>query len=284
MSELEFPHRHKAGGMYERFVKRALDFTIALVLIACLCPALLLIALLVRVKLGSPVVFLQERVGKDDKFFHIYKFKTMLEPQTRDGRKLSDKEFQDALNEGKERDLLSDEERMTKFGRFMRNASLDELPELLNILTGKMSFVGPRPMFRANYEYYTPSEKRRHEVLPGLTGLAQINGRSSASWESRFAHDVYYVDHISFWLDVKIFLKTFAVVFAGEDATHCGGAPAPFTTCRLRQLADFAKVDEREILAQSVEERAALLERYEQAVSNREEEKKEEDSLELRAA
>lgn len=284
MSELDFPHRHKAGGIYERFVKRALDFTFALMMVACLCPALLLIAFLVRVKLGSPVVFLQERVGKDCKFFHIYKFKTMLAPQTRDGKKLTDKEFQDALSEGRELELLSDVERLTKFGRFMRNSSLDELPELFNILTGKMSFVGPRPMFRANYEYYTPTENRRHEVLPGLTGLAQINGRSSASWESRFAHDVYYVDHISFWLDLKIFLKTFAVVFAGEDAKHCGEIPAPFTTCRLRQLAEYAGVDEREILALSVEERAALLKRYEEADSNSKEEGKEESAPERRAA
>ncbi|MGN0930287.1 MAG: sugar transferase [Thermoguttaceae bacterium] len=280
MGELNFPHRHKASGTYERHVKRAFDFTVALMMIVCLTPALLFIAFLVRVKIGSPVVFLQERVGKDGKFFHIYKFKTMREPQTRDGKKLTDKEFQDALSDGRELDLLTDKERLTKFGRFMRNSSLDELPELFNILRGKMSFVGPRPMFRANYEYYTPTENRRHEVTPGLTGLAQINGRSSASWESRFAYDVYYADHISFWLDLKIFLKTFAVVFAGEDATQCGEIPAPFTTCRLRQLAEFAKVDESAILAQSIEERAALLERYEKAASNREEG----GSLELRAA
>lgn len=269
MGELEFPHRHKKRGIYERYVKRALDIFFALMMIACLSPALLFIALLVRVKLGSPVVFLQERVGQDGKFFHIYKFKTMRDPRTRDGKKLSDKEFQDALSKGRELELLTDEERLTKFGRFLRNSSLDELPELFNILTGKMSFVGPRPMFRANYEFYTPTENRRHEASPGLTGLAQVNGRSSASWESRFAHDVFYVDNISFWLDLKIFLKTFAVVFAGEDATHSGEIPAPFTTCRLRQLAEFADVDESEILAQSKEERALLLERYEQDVANR---------------
>lgn len=266
MGEMECHDGRKSCGIYEKFIKRALDFTLALLLIVCLGPALLLVAFLVRVKLGSPVLFRQVRVGKDGKFFTICKFKTMLDPQTRDGKKLSDKDFQEALSSGREFDLLTDEERLTKFGRFMRKASLDELPELFNILTGKMSFVGPRPMFMANYEYYTPTENRRHEVTPGLTGLAQIDGRSTASWEQRFEDDVFYVDHVSFWLDLKIFVRTFLVVFTMEDAAQGAEAPIPFTTQRLRQLADFTNVGEDVILSQTVEERNALLKNYEEYV------------------
>ncbi len=266
---MEYTRSSKSRSIYERHVKRVLDFTLALLLIVCLSPALLLAAFLVRVKLGSPVFFRQMRVGKDGKFFYICKFKTMLDPQTRDGKKLSDNELQEALSSGRASDLLTDEERLTKFGRFMRKASLDELPELFNILTGKMSFVGPRPMFMANYEYYTPTENRRHELTPGLTGLAQVNGRSMAPWERRFEDDVFYVDHVSFWLDLKIFMKTFLVVFTAECAAQGTEASVPFTTQRLQQLVDFANVGEDVILSQTIEERRALLKNYEAYVEKK---------------
>jgi undecaprenyl phosphate N,N'-diacetylbacillosamine 1-phosphate transferase len=153
------------------------------------------VAILVRVKLGSPVLFKQPRPGKDEKIFDMYKFRTMTDGRDAEGN------------------LLPDAERMTPFGSFLRKTSLDELPEMFTILKGDMSFVGPRPLLVKYLPLYNEEQHRRHEVRPGLTGWAQVNGRNLLSWEDKFEKDVYYVDHISFLLDLKIVFKTVAVVF-----------------------------------------------------------------------
>lgn len=180
------------------FIKRLLDIVISATALILLSPFMLIIYLLVRINLGGPAFFLQERVGKDNKIFKMIKFRTMKNSTNKDGN------------------LLSDNERLTKFGRFLRSFSIDELPELINILKGDMSLVGPRALLVQYLEHYNSEQIRRHEVLPGLTGWAQINGRNSITWCEKFKLDVWYVDNWSLWLDIKIFFLTFWKVFKRE--------------------------------------------------------------------
>ena len=181
--------RHKAG-FYERFVKRFLDIFLSGMALIILSPTLLVTAILVRVKLGSPVIFCQERPGKDEKIFKLHKFRSMSDARDENG------------------DLLPDEERLTGFGKKLRSLSIDELPELFDIFRGKMSIVGPRPLLVEYLPYYTENERHRHDVRPGLTGLAQINGRNTLTWEQKFAYDLEYVQHIGFCEDIKILFRT----------------------------------------------------------------------------
>ncbi len=185
----------KKRGIYELFFKRLIDIVLSLTVLICLSWLYLILAVLVRVKLGSPVIFRQPRPGKDEKVFNLYKFRTMTDKRDAEGN------------------LLPDEDRLPAFGKKLRATSLDELPEFINILKGDMSFVGPRPLLVKYLPLYNAEQKRRHEVRPGLTGWAQVNGRNLLSWEDKFEKDVYYVDHISFLLDLKIVFKTVAVVF-----------------------------------------------------------------------
>ena len=188
--------------MYKRFIKRGLDFILSLAGIIVLSPVFLVLALLVRCKLGSPVLFRQERPGKDEKIFTLCKFRTMTDKKDAAGK------------------LLPDSQRLTKFGKFLRAASLDELPELFNILKGDMSIIGPRPLLVSYLPYYTEEERLRHHVRPGLTGLAQVSGRNFLEWDKRLEKDVEYVEQLSFGLDVKIFFVTIKQVFAHEDVAE----------------------------------------------------------------
>ena len=180
---------HKKG-IYEKYIKRPQDFILALIALIVLFPLLLVTAFLVRIKLGSPVIFKQPRPGLDGKIFNMYKFRTMTDERDADGN------------------LLPDEKRLTKFGKILRSTSLDELPELYCILKGDLSICGPRPLLVSYLELYNEHQMRRHEVRPGLTGYAQAHGRNSLSWEEKFDLDVYYVDHVSFLMDWKIIFQT----------------------------------------------------------------------------
>lgn len=184
--------------MYREYVKRWIDFGLSFLAIIILSPVFLVLAILVRVKLGSPVLFKQERPGKDEEIFCMYKFRTMTDEKDEDGN------------------LLPDEKRLTPFGEKLRSTSLDELPELINILKGDMSIVGPRPLLVRYLPLYNDRQRRRHEVRPGFTGLAQVKGRNSISWKKKFEWDVRYVEHVSFLLDLKIFLDTIGVVLRKE--------------------------------------------------------------------
>lgn len=197
--------RYKAG-FYERFVKRLLDIVLSGCALIVLSPVLLVTAILVRVKLGSPVIFCQERPGKDEKIFKLHKFRSMSDARDEEGN------------------LLPDKERLGKFGRTLRATSLDELPELWDIFRGKMSIVGPRPLLVKYLPLYNDEQHRRHDVRPGLTGWAQVHGRNLVSWEEKFAYDVDYVDHISFALDVKIIFMTVRCVLAHEGISAEGSA------------------------------------------------------------
>lgn len=185
--------------MYRHFFKRVIDFTLTLIGLICISPIFVVLCILVRVKLGSPIFFRQLRIGKDDRPFMMIKFRTMTDARDENGN------------------LLPDTERFTKFGNFLRSSSLDELPELINVLKGDMSLVGPRPLYPIYLPYYTREEARRHEVRGGITGLAQINGRALCRWKERFAYDVKYVDELSFTNDVKILWRTFFKVAAKDD-------------------------------------------------------------------
>lgn len=185
--------RHKAG-FYEKFVKRFLDFFLSGMALIILSPILLVTAILVRVKLGSPVIFCQERPGKDEKIFKLHKFRSMSDARDGNGA------------------LLPDEERLTGFGKKLRSLSIDELPELWDIFRGKMSIVGPRPLLVEYLPYYTENERHRHDVRPGLTGLAQINGRNTLTWEQKFTYDLEYVQHIGFCEDIRILFRTVSKV------------------------------------------------------------------------
>ncbi|HJW90134.1 MAG TPA: sugar transferase [Anaerolineales bacterium] len=188
--------------------KRLLDLVLASIGLVLLSPILALTTLLVRLRLGSPVLFLQERPGLGSRLFTVYKFRTMN--SARDSRG----------------NLLPDEHRLTPFGRFLRASSMDELPELLNVIRGEMSLVGPRPLFKHYLDRYSAEQARRHEVLPGITGWAQINGRNALSWEDKFRLDIWYVDHWSFWLDVNILLQTIWKVIRREGINQPGHATA----------------------------------------------------------
>lgn len=181
--------RHKAG-FYEKYIKRLLDIVLSGCALIVLSPLLLVTAILVRVKLGSPVIFCQERPGRDEKIFKLHKFRSMSDARDENGN------------------LLPDEIRLGRFGRNLRATSLDELPELWDIFRGKMSIVGPRPLLVEYLLYYTADERHRRDVRPGLTGLAQINGRNTLTWEQKFAYDLEYVQHISFITDLRILLGT----------------------------------------------------------------------------
>lgn len=184
--------------MYKRFIKRCMDFILSLIALVILSPVFLIVAILVRKKLGSPVIFKQERPGKNEKIFRMYKFRTMTDGKDTEGN------------------LLPDEQRLTRFGKMLRSTSLDELPELLNILKGDMSIVGPRPLLVRYLPLYNERQRRRHEVRPGFTGLAQVNGRNSITWEEKFEWDVNYVEHVTFWNDIKIIFKTIKTVLCRE--------------------------------------------------------------------
>ncbi|MFY9257194.1 MAG: sugar transferase [Dethiobacteria bacterium] len=185
-------------GIYGRYFKRLLDFILSLIALVVLSPVFLIIALLVRIKLGSPVLFKQERPGLNEKIFTIYKFRTMTDERDENG------------------ELLPNHLRLTKFGRALRSSSLDELPELFNILRGDMSFIGPRPLLIEYLPLYNEQQRRRHAVRPGLTGLAQVNGRNAITWEEKFHYDLEYVDNLSFLLDLKIMVKTIVKVLKRE--------------------------------------------------------------------
>ena len=189
---------HKPYGPYERFIKRPMDCFLSICALIVLSPFIIIIAILVKVKLGSPVFFTQDRPGKDEKIFRLYKFRTMTNGRDEDG------------------ELLPDAERLTKFGSFLRSTSLDELPELLNIARGDMAVIGPRPLLVQYLPYYTEAEKHRHDVRPGLSGLAQINGRNLVKWDQRLAYDVKYVSKITFFGDLRIVLQTIIRVFNHE--------------------------------------------------------------------
>lgn len=188
--------------------KRALDLTAAAVGLVVLSPVLAVLAVLVRVYHGAPVLFRQRRPGYQAQLFTVYKFRTMNEARDRSGQ------------------LLSDEQRLTGLGRFLRATSLDELPELFNVLRGEMSLVGPRPLFAHYLERYSPEQARRHEVYPGITGWAQVNGRNALTWEEKFRHDLWYVDNRSFWLDLKILGLTLVKVVRREGISQPGHATA----------------------------------------------------------
>lgn len=186
--------RHKAG-FYEKYTKRLLDILLSALALVILSPLLLVTAVLVRVKLGSPVIFCQERPGKDEKIFKLHKFRSMSDARDENG------------------ELLPDEERLGRFGKKLRSTSADELPELWDILRGKMSIVGPRPLLVEYLPYYTEEEHHRHDVRPGLTGLAQVNGRNCISWEEKFSYDIQYTADVSLRKDVSILLRTvFAIL------------------------------------------------------------------------
>jgi lipopolysaccharide/colanic/teichoic acid biosynthesis glycosyltransferase len=186
------------GGLYRRVFKRPMDLTLSLLAIIFLSPVFLIVALFVRVKLGSPVMFKQERPGLNEKIFTLYKFRTMTDERDENG------------------DLLPDSIRLTKFGRFLRSTSLDELPELFNILKGDMSVIGPRPLLVEYLELYNEEQKRRHKVRPGLSGLAQTSGRNAISWEEKFDLDVKYVNSVSFLLDWKLIFLTLKKILISE--------------------------------------------------------------------
>lgn len=185
--------------MYAKHIKRPLDFTLSLISIILLSPLLLVIAILVRVKLGKPIIFKQQRPGKNEKIFTLYKFRTMTDKKDEKGN------------------LLPDEQRLTKFGKALRSTSLDELPELCNILKGDMAIVGPRPQLIRDMLFMTDEQRKRHAVRQGLTGLAQINGRNNISWEEKIDYDIKYIERITFCGDLKIILKTISKVFKKEN-------------------------------------------------------------------
>ena len=192
-------NEHKPYGPYERFIKRPLDCFLAIFAIIILSPILVIVALLVRIKLGSPVLFKQNRPGKDGRIFQLYKFRSMTNQRDENGN------------------LLSDDLRLTKFGRFLRSTSLDELPELLNIVRGDMAVIGPRPLLIEYLPYYTEQEKKRHDVRPGLSGLAQVNGRNAISWDSKLSYDMQYVSRITFVGDLVLIFKTIIKTLKRSD-------------------------------------------------------------------
>jgi lipopolysaccharide/colanic/teichoic acid biosynthesis glycosyltransferase len=194
------PNNH----IYTKHIKRPMDFILSLIAIIVLCPLLLLITILVKIKLGSPVIFKQKRPGLNEKIFMLYKFRTMTDERDKYGK------------------LLPDSDRLTRFGKFLRNTSLDELPELFNILNGDMSLVGPRPQLVKDMVFMTTEQRQRHNILPGLTGWAQVNGRNGVTWEEKFELDMAYMNKISFKKDWKIIFMTVAKVFKRDGISAEG--------------------------------------------------------------
>lgn len=191
--------RNRKETCYQKYIKRFIDIVLSLVAIIILSPLLLILYVLVKFKLGSPVIFTQKRPGKNEKIFKLYKFRSMTDKKDENGN------------------LLPDDQRLTSFGRKLRSTSLDELPELFNILKGDMSIVGPRPLLVEYLPFYKDDERKRHDVTPGLTGWAQINGRNASSWEEKFENDIYYVNNLNFLFDLKIVVMTFFKVFKKSD-------------------------------------------------------------------
>lgn len=191
---------------YEKYMKRFFDFVLSCIAIIFLSPVMLITALLVRIKLGSPIIFKQERPGKNEKIFSMYKFRTMTDERDEEGN------------------LLPDEIRLTRFGKLLRSTSLDELPELFNILKGDMSIIGPRPLLVEYLPRYNEEQRHRHDVRPGLSGLAQVNGRNAISWEEKFQYDVQYVRNISFVGDCRIILQTIKNVIKRDGISAEGSA------------------------------------------------------------
>ncbi len=207
--------------IYRKYIKRILDFILSFIAIIILSPVLLIVAILVRTKLGTPVIFKQERPGLNEKIFTLYKFRTMTDERDEEGN------------------LLPDEIRLTKFGKLLRSTSLDELPELFNILKGDMAIVGPRPLAVIYLPWYNENERHRHDVRPGLTGLAQINGRNNITWEKRFDYDLKYVKNIKFIEDFAIILKTIYRVIKKENIGIRGiSSPEDFDIYRRKQNGD----------------------------------------------
>ena len=191
-------------GIYKNYLKRVLDIICSLGFILCFWWVYILIAILVKVKLGSPIIFKQKRPGLNGKIFTMYKFRSMIDAKDKDGN------------------LLSDAERLPKFGKLLRATSLDEIPEFLNVLKGEMSLIGPRPLLVEYLERYNDEQKRRHDVRPGITGWAQVNGRNAISWEEKFKYDVEYVDKLSFLFDMKIIFLTIKKIVVKEGISHEG--------------------------------------------------------------
>lgn len=192
--------------MYKKYVKRILDKILSLLAIIILSPLLIIISILVLIFMGRPILFKQARPGYKNEIFNMIKFRTMTNKKDKNGN------------------LLPDEQRLPKFGKFLRSTSLDELPELFNILFGKMSFIGPRPLLVKYLPYYTEEEHHRHDVRPGLTGWAQVNGRNNLNWDDRFKLDVEYVNNLTFMMDVKVIMKTINIVFKREGINQEGQA------------------------------------------------------------
>ncbi len=197
MKEMRIENKSKRS-LYQRYIKRLMDIILSFLAIIFLSPVLLIIAILVKIKLGSPIIFKQNRPGLNEKIFTLYKFRTMTDERDEKGQ------------------LLPDHVRLTRFGKFLRSTSLDELPELFNILKGNMSIIGPRPLLIEYLPLYNEHQKRRHKVRPGLSGLAQVNGRNAISWEEKFNLDVEYVDNVSFIVDFKIIFLTVKKVLVRE--------------------------------------------------------------------
>ena len=212
--------------MYRRFIKRWLDFVLSFIGIVVLSPELIVLAALVRIKLGSPVLFRQERPGRDEKIFTLCKFRTMTDKKDGEGK------------------LLPDSERLTKFGKLLRAASLDELPELFNILKGDMSIIGPRPLLVSYLPYYTEEEKLRHKVRPGLTGLAQVSGRNFIDWDKRMEKDVEYVKNLSFFMDIKVLWMTVMTVLGHSDevAEDTNAVEGNFAQIRQKRLEETGRL------------------------------------------
>lgn len=214
--------------MYRKYIKRLLDILISLTALILFSPVLLVVAVLVRIKLGAPIIFHQDRPGYHEKIFRLRKFRTMTDARAADGA------------------LLPDAVRLTKFGKILRATSLDELPELWNILKGDMSLIGPRPLLVSYLPYYTEEERLRHTVRPGLTGLAQVRGRNLLDWDTRFATDVEYVRNLTFMLDVKIFFLQSKKVFVHEDiVVDTNQAEGNFA--EIRKAKQKAETEKREV-------------------------------------
>ena len=213
------------GGIYAQYGKRIMDFLLSMMALLVLSPVMLVLIALGAVKMKGNPFFVQSRPGKNEKIFKLIKFRTMTCEKDREGN------------------LLPDEQRLTRYGKLLRSTSLDELPELINILKGDMSIVGPRPLAVQYLPYYNEQEKKRHSVRPGLTGLAQVHGRNATTWESRFYYDITYVSKVTFWGDLKIVLQTVATVFKRSGiGTRGVDSPMDFDAYRKQQLEEGSKV------------------------------------------